>query len=338
MRGKGALIATLWRGMTGVPLASFGHPIPVVAAILVVMFGPLAWSQTATTIRIVVPTAPGGYTDALARLLGEQIGKAQGPTIVIENRSGAFTQIATEAVSRAIPDGSTLLMTTNSFVINPQIRQVNYDPMTGFEPICYLTRSPFVVVVNSASPHRTLAELLDAAHARPGAVTLAGMGASNQLWFERFKRAAGADISFVPYAGSLPAITAILGDHVTSMFADHAASAEQIRSGKLRALAVASRERGKALPDVPTFAEAGYDGIEADVWQGIVAPAKTPKETIARLAGWFSAALQTPEIKAFIDAQGSIPDGRCGADFGAHLRKEYDTFGRLIHDANFKVE
>jgi len=338
MLGIGAMIVALSRGKTCIRLYPLRSVIPAVTLILVALSGHGAWSQAARTIRIVVPFAPGGFTDPLVRLLGEQIGRAQGATIVIENRPGAFTAIATEAVARAAPDGGTLLINGNSFVLNSRLRKMNYDPLTSFEPICYLTRSPAVIIVNSTSPYRSLADLLNAARAKPGDVTLAGAGAAIQIWFEMLKRAANVDMAYVPYAGSVPAVTALLGEHVTSVFADHSALAEQISAGKVRVLATASRERIKALPDVPTFGESGYNDIEADIWQGVVAPAKTPKETIVRLAGWFTAALQVPEVRAKIAAQGSIPVGICGADFGAHMRKEYDVYGRIIHEANIKTE
>jgi len=299
-----------------------------------------AWSQTSRTIKIVVPWAPGGSTDATARLVAEQIGRTQGLTLVIENRAGAGSMIGTEAVARATPDGNTLLVNTTDLLIGPHLRKLNYDPLTSLEPICYLTSVPNVVVVNNASPYRTLADLLDAARAKPGDLTLASNGPATvqQIAFEMLKRAAHVNMSFVPYPGGAPALNAQLGGHVTSMLSSYATAVEQLKAGTLRALATVTRMRIEALPEVPTVAESGYKDYEMDYWTGLFAPAKTPKQTVSQLAAWFTAAVQAPEIKVKLVALGIFPIGMCGADFAALVRKQYDEYGRAIRELNFKVE
>ena len=304
------------------------------------MYADCAWSQAARTIKIVVPLAPGGPTDVLARLLAEQIGQAQGLTMTVENRAGGGTVIGTEAVSRAAPDGNTLLINSPSIVTTPHLRKLNYNPLTGFEPICYLVRSQMVVVVNSASPYRTLADLLDAARAKPGDLTLANTGAAGMAHIvsEMLKHVAKINVTGVPYPGGAPAVNALLGDHVRSALLDYTVLAEQLKASKLRALATTSGVRIESLPDVPTVAESGYKDFAVDIWYGVFAPAKTPKDMVSQLAGWFTSALKAPDIKAKLAIQGVYPVGMCGADFGAFLRKQYDEFGRAIRDANIKAE
>jgi tripartite-type tricarboxylate transporter receptor subunit TctC len=299
-----------------------------------------AGSQSTRPIKLIVPLAPGGGTDILARLLAEQIGRSQGPTMVIENRPGAGTVIGVEAAMHAAPDGNTLLFNTPPFVINPVLRKLNYDPLTSFEPICHLVSSPSVIAVNSASSYGTLTDLLEAARAKPGELTLGsvGPGTASHIAFEMLKRAANVNITFVPYPGNSPSVSALLGGHVTSVFANYAEVAEQIKAGKLRALATSSRTRIEPLPDVPTVAEFGYKDYEADLWYGVVAPAKTPKETLSQLADWFTAAMQAPETKPKLVAQGFYPVGICGADFGTFIRKKYDEYIRVIRDAHIKAE
>jgi tripartite-type tricarboxylate transporter receptor subunit TctC len=283
----------------------------------------------------------GGSTDVLARLLAEQIGRTHGPTtVVVENRPGDDGVIGTEAVARAAPDGNTLLIAATPFVINPQMRKVNYHPLTSFEPICLLANTPTVIVVNSASPYRTLAELFEAARTRPGQLTLAsiGPGSGYHLGLEMLKRAAKVDLTFVPYTGIVPAVTALLGDHVTSMWGTYPDVAEHLRAGKLRTLSVASTSRIEPLPDVPTIAESGYMSSEVEVWFGVVAPAKTPTSGISLLADWFTTAMQAPEVKAKLALQGLHPVGTCGANFGAFLRKQYDEYSLIVREANIKSE
>jgi tripartite-type tricarboxylate transporter receptor subunit TctC len=299
-----------------------------------------ARAQGARTIKLVVPVPAGASTDFVARLMAEQISRAQGVTMVIENRPGASGMIGTEAVSRAAPDGTTLLMTANTYLIDAQVRKASYHPVTSFEPICFLVESPAILVVNSASPYRTLADLLSAARARPGELTMAsvGPGTSFQIGFATFTRMAHVNMTYVPYAGSAPAVNAVLGDHVTSVFVGYAVVAEHLKAGKLRALASATLKRIAPLPDLPTFDESGFKDLEVDNWFGVVAPANTPKETLSQLAGWFTAALALPEVKARLADQGLYPVGTCGADFGALVRKRYDEYGQAIHESNIKGE
>ena len=310
------------------------------AVILVTLCGHGAWSQTARTIKVVVPYPPGGGADLVARLLGEQIGRAQGQMVLIENRPGASGVIGADAVSRATPDGNNVLMASADLLISSHLRTLNYDILTSFEAICFLATVPMVIVVNNTSPYRTLADLLDAARAKPGDLTLAGTGPLSvpQIGVEMLKRAAKVDITFVPYPGGAPAVNALLGEHVTSVFETYPTVKEQLNAGKLRPLATGSRTRIEALPEVPTVAEFGYKEYNVDEWFGLLAPAKTPKETVSQLAGRFTAAVQAPEVKAKLSVLGLYPVGTCGADFATLFRKQYDDFGRVIRDANIKAE
>jgi tripartite-type tricarboxylate transporter receptor subunit TctC len=223
-------------------------------ALLVMFSGHAASSQTARTIKIVVPLAPSGAADILARLLAEEIGRSQGQKMLIENRPGAGTSIGTEAVSRATPDGNTLLLATTDFVTLPHTRRLNYDTLTNFEPICSLVSAPAVIVVNSGSPFRTLGDLLDTARAKPGNLTLAatGPGGLFQIAFEMLMRAAKVEMTFVPYPGSPPAINALLGGYVTAVLIVYAPVAAQIKAGSLRALANITPMRIEELPELPT--------------------------------------------------------------------------------------
>jgi tripartite-type tricarboxylate transporter receptor subunit TctC len=306
----------------------------------VLLMGGSALSQASRTIKMVVPVPPGGGVDFVVRLLAEQISRTQGVAMVVESRPGAGGRIATEAVSRLAPDGTNLLATFPSLVIDPHVRQVNYDPLTSFEPICKLVEAPNVIVVNSASPYRTLAELMNAARSKPGDVTMASIGpASNQhIAIATQKRMSKIDLTYVPYPGSAPAVNAVLGEHVTSLFAAYANVGEQIAAGRMRALAAATAKRIEALPDVPTVAESGYSDFELDNWFGVVAPARTPKESVAQIAGWFVAAMQVPEVRTKLTNQGLHPSGICGADFAALLRKQDEEFGRAIREADIKAE
>jgi len=303
-------------------------------------FGHAAWAQTARTIRIIVPFPPGGAADFLARLLAEQVSRAHGVTVVIENRPGAGSVVGTDAAARAVPDGNTILIYSKESVINPHLRKVSYDPLTSFDPICRLVTSPTIYSVNSASPYRTFADLLDAARAQPGTLTLAASGPASpfQIGFEVLKRTADVNITFVPFPGAAPVVNALLGGHVTAMLTTYSSAAENLKAGRLRALAAAARARLEALPDVPTVQEFGYRDYEVDIWYGLVAPAKTPKDSISQLADWFTEAMQVPEVRTKLAAQGLDPAALWGADFAALLRRQYDEYGRIIREANIRAD
>jgi tripartite-type tricarboxylate transporter receptor subunit TctC len=311
----------------------------LLGALLLALAGS-ASAQTSNTIRIIVPSTPGGGADVLARILADQISRAQNVTMVVENRPGAGNTIGTEAASRAAPDGNTLLIATPEFVINAHLRKLNYDPLTSFEPVCYLVRSPQFVVVHPSSPYRTFADFLNAARAKPGEVTLASAGPASgaHVAIESLKRAANAPILYVPYPGSTPAVNALLGEHLQAVFASYPNVAEQMRTGKLRALATTSRSRLEQLPQIATLAEAGFKELDADIWFGVVAPAGTPKETLTQLSGWFTAALKATEVNAKLETQGLFPVGTCGAEFRAFIHKQHADFGRDIREANIKAQ
>jgi tripartite-type tricarboxylate transporter receptor subunit TctC len=320
-------------------LAAGAVAAPVLFALL--FTGMAAWAQTAGVIKIVVPVPPGGALDMLARLLTEQVGRTQGQTVVIENRPGANTLIGTEAVSRATPDGSTLLINAPpAFVITPHLQKVNFDPLTSFEPVCNLVSFPLVIAVNSASPYRTLGEWLDAARGKPGELTLGSVGPASlaHLAFEMLKRTAKFDMTFVPFPGTAPAVNALLGDHVKSFMGNYSDVSALVNAGKLRALAATSRKRIEALPDVPTVAEFGYPDYEWEGWFGTFAPAKTPTEKISRFADWFTVAMRAPEVKARLAAQALYPAEICAAEFGALIRKEHQDYGRIIREAKIQAQ
>jgi len=298
-----------------------------------------AWSQAARTIRVVLTVPPGGSIDILFRLLADQISSTRGQTVIIESRPGAGGVIAAEAVARAAPDGNTLLSNNNGTIISAILRKVNYDPLS-FEPICYLVTTPQIVVVNSASPYRTLAELLDAARAKPGELSIASVGpnTTQHLGIERLKRLAGANLTYVSYPGGAATANALLGAHVTSAVLNWSEVGEHITAGKARALATMALHRIESMPDLPTVSESGYRDFETDVWFGLVAPAKTPKETVSQLIDWFREALLAPQVKAKLVAQALYPNPKCGAEFDAHLRRQSELFTQLIRDLNIKTE
>jgi tripartite-type tricarboxylate transporter receptor subunit TctC len=281
-----------------------------------------------------------GLQCVLARVLAEQIGRAQGIAFTIENRTGAGGIVGAEAASRAAPDGSTLLIHSNSLLIDALVQKTNYHPLMSFEPVCHLVDAPAVITVNEASPYRRLADLIDAARAKPREITVASLGPAGpfRIGFERLRRAANVDMTFVPYPGIAPAVNALLGAHVDSVLSSYSSVSENLIAGKLRVLATGSRTRIDPLPEVPTVAESGYPDYEMDVWFGLWAPAKTPKDTLSQLASWFTAALQATEIRRKLVAQELFPVGVCATDFISYLRKKYDEYGHAIREANIKAQ
>ncbi|AMN44910.1 Bug family tripartite tricarboxylate transporter substrate binding protein [Rhodoplanes sp. Z2-YC6860] len=299
-----------------------------------------AQAQVPKTIHILVPFPAGGPTDITARVLAEQIGKQHDVSFVIENRLGGGGSIASEAAARAAPDGGTLLIVAAGVLINPLLKKTNYDPLTSFTPLCLLVRSPHVIVVNKDSPIQSFAGFLAQARAKPGELTFATVGPATgpHIAFEMLKRRANVDITFVPFNGTTPAINAVMGGHVSVAMGDFRDVYGALQSGTLRGLATTAAQRLEQLPDLPTVAEQGFPGYEAESWFGIVAPAATPKDAVSQLDAWFQEALRDPEARSKLVRAGVFPTGVCGVDFAAHLRHQNEEFAKTIRDANIKAE
>ena len=290
-------------------------------------------------IKLIVPYAPGGAPDVAARVLGEEIGRAHDATVVVENRPGGGSLIASELVARAAPDGNTLLIISTSFVTNPHLHKVTYDPL-AFAPICQLASAPSVFAVAANSPYKSLADLLDAARKNPGKVTVAGPGPGTtfHIGIEMLKRAANINVTFVPYPATPPALNALLGGHVDAAFSDVASMSGQLKAGSVRPVATAFGTRIPSLPDVPTLGEAGFKGFNVETWFGVMAPPKTPDKTTAELVSWFSEALRSDAVRQKFAGMGFGAGGRCGADLGSFLRQNYESIGRMVRDTNMKAE
>ena len=299
-----------------------------------------ARSQAPKTIRFVMPFPPGGGADLLMRVLTEQIGRSAGVTTVVETRPGAASIVGTDYVSRAPPDGGTVLIAANSFIIHPFLKKLNYDPLTSFAPVAWLANSPQVIVVNAASPFHTLADLVEAARAKPGELTNASVGpaTTQHIAFELFKLRAKIKMIYVPFNGNGPAVNELLGGHVNAVMANYAEVAEHIKAGSLRALAVGSPAPLEWMPDVPTIAQSGYPGYEVSVWYGLFAPAGTPAPVIDQLGQWCNTAMLAPELKPKWALQGLEPVGKPGAELAAHLRKQQEEYGRVIREADIEAE
>jgi len=299
-----------------------------------------ALAQSGPAVRIVVPFPPGGSADILARLVSQQIGQSAQQAMVVDNRPGAGASIAYELVARAAPDGNTVVVAANSVVVNPLLRKVNFDPVKSFAPICNLVTSPLIFVVTNNSPYKTISDLITEAHAKPSTITVAALGpaTTQHIAFESFERATATNMIFVPFAGGAPAINALLGQQVAAALVNYSEAVEQIKAGKLRALATASARRLEPAPDLPTVAESGYPGYAAEVWLGVLAPAATRASKVAQLASWFTAAMQSPEVDAKLKNIGLYPAVRCGADFAHFIDAQAADYAHIIADAHIKVE
>ena len=294
-------------------------------------------SAQSRNVKIVVPYTPGSGPDITSRLMAEQISKAHGVNMVIENRPGAGTVIGTEAVARAAPDGTTLVMVANSFVINPAVGRGNYTVEGSFEPVCQLAATPMVLVVQGSSSIKTLKELVDEAKAGKIVFAAGGPASSLHIAIEVLKGAQKLDSSYVPYGGSGPAINALVGGHVTAVWADYPTVVGHIKAGTLRALVTSSSGKVDALPDVPTLNSTGLAKHEADIFYGIVAPAKTPPAALKQLAGWFEEAMKNPDVQPKLAQQGLFNAVKCGAAFGSFMKNLTDEYGRIIKEAGIKV-
>ncbi len=309
------------------------------AAIAVSSHAQASWPNA--PVKFVVSQSAGGSIDIAARLIGQKLTDPLGKAVVIDNRAGANGMIAGEAVARAT-DGHTFLMTSPSaLTINQHIyKKVPYDTLRDFAPVTQTTSISFVLVVNTASPYKSVADLINAAKAKPGAVRFAsaGIGNQSQLAAELLADAAGVNMLHVPYKGEAPAINDLLGGQVDFIFGTMPALLAQVKAGKLRALAVGQPQRSAAAPDVPSMAEAGYPSVAVSGWTGIVAPAGTPPAVLKRLQEEVGKVLAMPDVRETLSKAGADPVGSSPEQFTAFIRSETVKWGAAVKRAGITPE
>jgi len=293
------------------------------------------------TVKMIVPFAPGGPTDVIARVIGQKLSERLGKPFIVENRAGAGGNIGMAAAAGAPPDGYTLLVVSSSFVVNPTLyAKKAYDPYKDFAPITLAAASPNVLVVHPSVPARSVKELVDYFKANPSKRSFAspGVGTTPHLSGELFRLSQGLDLTHVPQNGAGPAITSTVGGHTPVAFTALPPASPHVKQGALRALAVTSSKRSPALPDVPTMAEAGFPNQEADTLQGILAPAGTPKPIIELLHREVVSILALPEVKEKLSGLGFDPVGSTPDEFAARIKNEIERWGKVIKDAGIRVE
>ncbi len=285
-------------------------------------------------IRIIVPFAAGGATDVLARVIGAPLGEKLGHPVIVENRLGANGTIGSEAVAKSTPDGTTLLMgTIATHSIQPSLgMKLPYSPSKDFAPVVQAASQPYAVVANPGFAPNSMKELAALARREPGKISYASAakGTAAHLFAELFASMADAQFVAVHYKGAAPAMNDVIGGHVPFTFDVVLTTLSQIKAGKLKALAVTSEKRSPALPDVPTIAESGFPGYNAVGWNGLFAPAATPRETVIRIAAEVSAILNRPEVREKIVAQGADVVGGTPDQFAAFIRADSAKWSQLI--------
>jgi tripartite-type tricarboxylate transporter receptor subunit TctC len=289
-------------------------------------------------IRFIVPYAPGGNTDLIARTLSEKMSPRLGQTVVVDNRPGAGTLIGTELVARARPDGYTILLSTiATHAINPHLHQkVNYDAFRDFEPVILVARGPFLVVVPTSLPAKNVKDLVALAQSKPGSITFGsgGPGSPQHLAVEIFKSVAKVDMTHVPYKGSAPAIVDLIGAQISTMF-DNTAM-QYVKAGKLRAIAMTGVKRTPIAPDVPTIRESGIP-YEFYTWQGVSAPAQTPARIVAKLNAEMAHALKLPDVQQRLTQDGAEIMAGSPKEYGDWIKTEYGRMAKAIKESGART-
>jgi len=299
----------------------------------------LAQDYPTKPVRLVVPNPPGGTTDILSRLVAEELTKTWPHPVVVEYKSGGAGYSGADFAAKSDPDGYTIIMQPASHATGPSIyKDLPYDPIADFAPVTLVASVPNVLIVNPDVPANSVEELIVLAKSKPGDLNFGsgGIGAITHLSGELFKQSTGVEMVHIPYAGSAPAITDLLGGQIEMMFENLPGAMGHIQAGRLRPLAVTSPERAVALPDVPTVAEAGVPGYEAVSWFGILAPAGTPEEIIDKLNTDIVAVIKKPEIQARLIELGTIPGGNTPEEFAAFIQAELDKWTKVITAAGIE--
>ncbi len=307
---------------------------------------PAAWrgvqAQGSKALRLVVPFPPGGSTDILARALAPKLAASLGLTVLVDNKPGAGGSIGAAEVAKAEPDGLTLLMGhIGTLAVNPSIYdKLPYDPIKSFTPVSLVARVPNVLVVNARSPIKNFADLVRAAKAQPGRLSYSsgGNGSAAHITFEYLKLRAGMFMLHIPYRGTAPSVVDLLAGQVDATFTGAPGVLPQVKGGRLRALAVSSSARLPQLPEVPTVAESGYPGFEADQWYGVVVPARTPSEVVAKLNQAIHRALALPDVAQQLAVEGAVPAPTTPQAFGELVAREIPRWREVVKAGNVKPD
>ncbi len=298
-----------------------------------------AWP--ARNVQIVVPYTPGTGADILARTLGPKLAERWKVSVIADNRPGATGNIGAEYVSKAAPDGHTVLFAATSFGTTPPLfPKLPFDPVRSFAPVVLIGTSAVALIVHPQLPAKSVKEFIQLAKRRPGEMLYSspGNGGPQHLAMELFKLETGIDIVHVPYKGLAGAITDLMGGHVQAMISATQTAASSVRAGRVRLVAVMSPERSKAFPETPTFKEQGYPNLVVETWYGALAPAGTPVSVVARINSDINAALQLPDIQDVLANQGMVPRGGSAEQFGDMLRKELARWARVVEKAKIKAD
>ena len=301
----------------------------------------LAQAFPAKPVKIVVPYPPGGTNDIVVRLLAQKLGDSMGQPFVVENKPGASGNLGAEQVARAAPDGYTLLLVTTGHSIHPSLyKNLRYNIKTDLTPVSELTRGPMLVMVTPSLPYKTVQDVIAAAKAKPGSINFgsAGNGSSTHLATELLSSMAGVKMTHIPYSGSAPAMADVMAGNAQLVMDLMFSALPQVNGGKLRAIAITGAKRSSLLPNVPTVAESGVPGFETLAWNGLMAPANTPKPIIDKLNAEIHKALDAPDMKERLRAQGFEPSPGTPEQFGALIRSEIDRWAKVVKTSGAKVE
>jgi len=330
---------SIWFGQCGVAAAL--RLACLAAAAATFASGAIAQSYPAKSVRLVVPYAPGGAVDIIARATAQELAKRLGQQIIVDNRTGAGGNIASDTVAKALPDGYTLLMASPANTINSSLyTNMPYDPLRDLVAIALIGSVPSVMVANPSLPVQDIRQLIALAKAKPGALTYGsgGSGTTEHLAGEMFKSFAGIDLLHVPYKGGAQVMIDLMGGQVALMFSNQLGVLPHIKAGKLKALGVASAERSAALPDVPTFAEAGFPDFKVSVWWGVMGPAGMPKEIVNQLNREIVAGLSSPEMKGRLQAMSAQPIGGTPEQFAAFFAAETKRWAPIVKASGAKAD
>ena len=303
-----------------------------------------AWSQAypSKPIKLIVPFPAGGGTDAIAREVAQKVATQQGWTIIIDNKPGSGGNLGVDTAAKAAPDGYTLTLgQTSNLAINPTLYpKLPYNPEKDLTPVSLVATAPLVLVVAANSPYKTVADVVAAAKAKPESLNYAssGSGTVAHLATEQLQKTAGVKFTHVPYKGAAQGSTDLIGGQIQMYMSSIPTLIGHIKSGKMRALAVTSAKRTADLPNVPTVAESGYPGFEAVTWFGLVGPAGLPKDVVAKLNAGFNKALQDPEVKRKLEAQGADVLGSTPEKFSTLIRDDIVRWGKIVKDSGAKVD